>query len=254
MLTDLRLQKYIEGRLSRPEERELERLLEKSPELRERLEVLKAEGDGPHIGQMRRRRHLEGDSKRGSRIRVSTVLPALVLLLIILGLASHWFAPAGSNSTFAVQSSTGKAVELLYNASQGWRYFDTGFKPGDSLSFAIREKGDWHVKVMAVQVFGKEARLLPLWSADSAKVFAKEGRKPVFGSIPPLGLNPSPKDSSENPLLTEQIRHYVAFFSPEPLPEFHSEEAADILQGIMAQRDAGSYRFQVFTVKTTESR
>jgi hypothetical protein len=248
MLTDLRLQKYLDGRLSRAEERDLEALLEKSPELRERLEVLKAEGDGPHIGHMRRRRHLEVDTKRGSRIRVGTVLPALVLLLIILGLASHWFVQPGSNSTFAVQSSTGNAVELLYNSTQGWRYFDAGFKPGDSLSFAIREKGDWHVKVMAVQVFGKEAKLLSLWSADSTSIFRKDGRKPVFSSLPP-----SQAVSDSTPILPEQLRHYVAFFSAEALPDFHPDEAADILQGVMAQRDASSYHFQVFTVKSLES-
>jgi hypothetical protein len=253
MLTDMRLQKYLEGRLPRTEARELEALLEKSPELRERLEALKAAGDGPHIGQMRRRRHLDHDVKRGSRIRTGTVLPALVLLLIVLGLASHWFAPIGSNSTFAVQASTGRAIELLYDSPQGWRYFDAGFKPGDSLSFSVRESGQWHVSVMAVEVMGKEARLLPLWASNAGKTFAKEGSKPAFSSLPAHSAwAGADSNAVANPPLPN-LKHYVAFFSQQPLPEIRPDEASDILQGIMAQRDAGEYRFQVFTVKSPES-
>lgn len=247
MLTDLRLQKYLEGRLSRAETRELEALLEKSPELRERLEALKAEGDGPHIGQMRRRRHLEHDVNRGSRIRTGTVLPALVLLLIVLGLASHWFAPMGSNSTFALQASTGKAIELLYDSPQGWRYFDAGFKPGDSLSFTVREPGEWHVAVMAVEVMGKEAQLLPLWASKPGQTFSKSGHKPAFISIPQAQA-PHASDTS----LAQRLRFYVAFFSQQPLPEIRPDEASDILQGVMAQRDGNEYRFQVFTVKARD--
>jgi len=244
MLTDLRLQKYLEGRLNAQESRELEALLEKFPEMRERLDALKAEGEGAHIGHLRRRRHLEPKVNRGSRIRTGTVLPALVLLLIILGLASHWFSRPGANSTFSLQASTGHTVELLYESGQGWRYFDAGFKPGDSLSFSIRENGSWHVAVMAVEVYGRQARLLPIWEDDPAKIFTKKDVKPIFPSLP---------DALGDAIDPKALRHYVAFFSSEPLPDFQPDEAADILQGIMPQRDAASYRFQVFSVKPSEN-
>lgn len=245
MLTDLRLQKYLDGRLSRQETRELEALLEKSPEMRERLEALKGEGEGAHLGHMRRRRHLQHDAKRGSRIRTGILLPALVILLLILGLASHWFVKPGGNSTFALQGGNGHAVDLLYDSPQGWRYFDAGFKPGDSLTFMVRETGNWHVAVMAVEAFGKETRLLPLWRSRDSVTYAKAGNKPAFPSLPA-------EYAGKQGNALEGLKHYVAFFSQEALPEFHAEEAADILQGVMAQRDAATYRFQVFSVKPRE--
>jgi hypothetical protein len=245
MLTDLRLQKYLEGRLSPQERRDFEELLEKSPEMRARLEVLKEESEGPHLGHRRFRHHLKPDSKRGSRVRTGILLPALVVLALILALASHWFVKPGTNSTFVLQGSTGHSVELLYESPQGWRYFDAGFHIPDSLSFAVRDSGQWHIAVMVVEVVGKEARLLPVWRANDSLTFSKEGRKAIFGSIP-QGF---PMEDSAR---VTALLHYVAFFSQEVLPEFREDEASDILQGVIPQRDASSYRYQVFSVKPAE--
>ena len=236
MLTDLRLRKYLDGELSLNEAKEVELLLEKNPELKSRLETLRTDAE-TIVGRLRCRRHLGHETRRGSRIRYTTILPALLLLLLVLGVTSHWFVRPGSNSTFTIQGGTGNAIELLYSSPKGWRYFDAGFKPGDSLSITIRDNKPHYVKVMGVEAFGTNARLLPLWASDSSNLLAAKAIKPVFTSLPPKYSTPL------------AILHYVIFYGPEPLPEFLPEEASDILQGVMAQRDAETWKFQVFSVK-----
>ncbi len=138
MLTDLRLQKYLMGQLSSAEEKELEDLMEKNPELKQRLAEL--EERGLVTRPMWERSQLERKSRRGSKVRYTTILPALLILLLVMMLAAHWFAKPGGNSTFIRAGGNGTAVELLYGSARGWRHLDAGFKPGDSLTFAVRDE------------------------------------------------------------------------------------------------------------------
>src|SRR6187549_3162215 len=139
MLTDLHLQKYLQGMLSKQDERELEAILEKNPEMKARLEVLKNQSEvlGKPAWQ---RILLEKGNRSGSRTRYTTLLPALLMLVVVLMVAQHWFSRPGENSTFTMSDGNGSAVELLYDAASGWRYLDAGYKAGDSLTFSIRDQ------------------------------------------------------------------------------------------------------------------
>jgi anti-sigma factor RsiW len=82
MLTDKRLKKYLEGLLNEDEAKELEKLIEKNPELQIKLEKMRLDEE-PTVGSLRRRHHLDQNLKRGSKVRYTTILPALLLLSLI---------------------------------------------------------------------------------------------------------------------------------------------------------------------------
>ena len=230
MLTDLRLRKYLEGRLSRRQEAEIEELLEKNPALRQRLEEL---GSREHSVSrpMWERLLLGRDARRGSRVRYTTLLPALVLLILVLAITSHWFGKPGASSTFTHVAGSGTSVDLLYNSPRGWRYLDAGFRPGDSLTIAVKDSGRYAVRVIGL---GPEpdAKAWFIWPGPASAFYGPKDPKPVFSSLPRGADAPA---------------FLAVVYDTSSLEDFALEQAPDFLDGEGSARGAG-YRFQVFRV------
>ncbi len=237
MLTDLHLQKYLEGRLSKKEEQELEVLLEKNPSLQQRLQELEAR-DNTVLRPRWERVFLNRGSRQGSRVRYSTILPALVLLLLLFALTAHWFGKPGANSTFLQAGGNGTAVDLLYHsAGDGWRYLDAGFHPGDSLTIAVRDTGHYAVRVFALYAGLPEPVAQELWSSPEDRRFGKGDPKPVFASRP----------HSAPPSLP---RYLALIYDTGSVASFDSEDVVGLLR---AGAGAGggrqpSFQYQVFRV------
>lgn len=233
MLTDLHLQKYLDGELSEEDEKELEARLEKDPELKARLEAL--ENQSQVLGQHAWQRFRKGRrSRRGSRTRYSTMLPALLFLILVLMVASHWFSRPGENSTFIMTGGNGKSLELLYDSPQGWRYLDKGFSAGDSLTFSVRDAGAYHVAVAAVFGKGQDAEVDVLWPDAPDRIYDRQSGKPVFtaASRTAPGIPPS------------QI---VVFYADAPLPELTAERVSDLLSSRGNERGGTEFKYQVFS-------
>lgn len=239
MLTDLHLQKYLDGELSEEEEKEIEALIEKSPELKARLEALENKSQvmgKPTWQRVREHRH----ARRGSRTRYTIMLPGLLILVVILMVSQHWFSKPGQNSTFTMSGGNGKAIELLYNSEKGWRYVDADFKPADSLSIAVRDAGTYHVSVVAVYgrsetpAVGAEARaeVVPLWLDAPDRTYAQTGSKPVF--IVPPGRRETPG----------QI---IVFYRDTPLPDVSGAGALELVDAHGIERGGGDVQYQVFS-------
>jgi hypothetical protein len=231
MLTDLHLQKYLDGELSEEEAGEVEAMLEKSPELKARLEALENQSQvvgKPTWQRMREHRH----ARRGSRTRYTIMLPALLILVVVLMVAQHWFSRPGQNSTFTMAGGNGKAIELLYDSQKGWRYLDADFKPGDSLSFSVRDTGAYHVAVTAV--YGKDpgAETAVLWSDAPDRTFTRNGSKPVF--ILPQSHREAPS----------QI---IVFYRDTPLPEETGAGALELVESHGVLRGGGDVQYQIFS-------
>jgi hypothetical protein len=231
MLTDLHLRKYLEGRLSRREERELETLFEKNPAMKERLEELRSR-EHSVTRPAWERLFLDRGTRRGSKVRYSTILPALLILLLILGLTSHWFGKPGGSSTFVHVAGNGTAVELLYNSSRGWRYLDAGYRPGDSLTFAVKDSGRYAVRVFGL---GGEKRDPAAWEIPFGlpeKKYGGRDPKPVFPS----------RASEDKPL------HYLAVvYDTASLEGLTLGDVSDLLEmeGGAGGRSA-SFWYQIF--------
>ncbi len=188
MITDLRLLKYIQGRLSSEEEKEMETLMEKNPAIRERFEQLKARPESMHKSAWERL-FLNKDVRNGSRVRYTTIFPVLLILILILMITSHWFSRPDGNSTFTLFKGNSSAVELLYHSKQGWRYLDAGYQTGDSLSLSIKKAGIADPKY-AIRVFGirsgkTESIAEEIWNSPSDKLLGSQDPKPTFPSSLP---------------------------------------------------------------------
>jgi hypothetical protein len=235
MLTDLHLQKYLDGELSEEEEKELEAAIERSPELKARLEALENRSEvvgKPTWQRMREHRN----ARRGSRTRYTIILPGLLILVVILMVAQHWYAKPGENSTFTMTGGTGTALELLYNSKTGWRYLDAGFKPGDSLSFAVRDNAHYHIAVKAIYgragAAGMENAQVATLLADAPdRVYSKESAKPEFAS---------PKGAAA----PGQI---VVFYGDTPLPELPDGQVLDLVDSRVTERGGTDFQYQIFS-------
>jgi hypothetical protein len=238
MLTDLHLQKYLQGMLSEKESKELEAILEKNPDMKARLEVLKNQSEvlGKPAWQ---RIHLERSTRRGSRTRYTTLLPALLMLVVVLMVAQHWFARPGQNSTFTMSGGNGSALELLYNAKTGWRYLDAGYKPTDSLTFSIRADGKFHVAVAAVYGSGPDAEVFMAWPDTADRLYDQKSPKPVF--LPVYRPNVS---APADPVAATQI---VVFYDDAPLPELSGARILDLLSSHGNERGGLDFQYQVFS-------
>ena len=233
MLTDLHLQKYLDGELSGEDEKELEAQLEKNPELQARLEALENQSQvlGQHAWQrFRKDRH----ARRGSRTRYTTMLPALLFLIVVLMVASHWFAKPGENSTFTMSGGNGNSVELLYDSPSGWRYLDKEYAAGDSLTFSVRDGGSYHVAVAAIYGTGTDAEVSMALTDSPERAFDQKGVKPVFlaQSKTAAGLAPS------------QI---IVFYDDAPLPELPAARVLDLLSSRGNERGGLDFQYQVFS-------
>jgi hypothetical protein len=239
MLTDLHLQKYLDGELSEEEERDVEAMVEKNPELKARLEALENKSQvmgKPTWQRMREHRH----ARKGSRTRYTIMLPALLILVVILMVSQHWFSKPGQNSTFTMTGGNGKAIELLYNSKNGWRYVDADYKPSDSLSFAVRDAGSYHVAVTAVYgnpkgvALGSNpgAEVVPLWPDAPDRTYAQNGSKPVF-TAPPGRL--------------EAPTQIIVFYRDTPLPEVGGAGAIELMEARGIERGGGDVQYQVFS-------
>ena len=232
MLTDLHLQKYLQGLLSEEENREVEAMLEKSEDMRAKLEALKNQSQV--LGKpMWQRVLLEKKTRRGSRTRYSAILPALLLLVVILMVSGHWFSRPGSNSTFTLSGGNGSAMELLYDSKTGWRYLDAGFQPGDSLTFSVRDEHSYRAAVVAVYGAGSEAQVKTLWESGPDRSFGKSTAKPVFAL-----------DRAGNPGLPRQ---FVVFYDEIPLPELPPARVLDLLAYQGNERGGLEFHYQVFS-------
>jgi hypothetical protein len=232
MLTDLRLRKYLEGLLSDEDAREVEALLGKSPELKARLETLKARSEV--TGRpMWERVMLGRKDRRGSRTRTTILLPLLLVIGVILALSGHWFSPPGENSTFTLADGNGTSLELLYDSKSGWRYLDAGYREGDSLSFSVRDSGTYHVAVMAVYGRGREARVSTLWADAPARRYSRESAKPTF----------LPATTPE----TGRPGRIVVFYDDVPLPDLPAERVLDIVEMRGNERGGLDFLYQVFS-------
>jgi hypothetical protein len=232
MLTDLRLQKYLQGLLSEEDAREVEALVAKNPEMQARLEALKARSE--IVGRpMWQRVLLDGKARHGgSRTRTTILLPMLIVVALVLMLGGHWFSKPGENSTFTMAGGNGTALELLYNSETGWRYLDAGFRGGDSLTFAVRDSGRYHVAVVAVFGRGRDAEVQLLFAGGEDR-FGKAGAKPGFLADPDgSGRRPS------------QI---LVFYDDTPLPDLSAAHMLDIVETRGNECGGLEFRYQVFS-------
>jgi hypothetical protein len=261
MLTDLHLQKYLQGMLSKQDEQELEAILEKNPEMKARLEVLKNQSEvlGKPAWQ---RILLEKGNRSGSRTRYTTLLPALLMLVVVLMVAQHWFSRPGENSTFTMNEGNGSAVELLYNAASGWRYLDAGYRPGDSLTFSIRDQNSYHVAVAAVYGSGPDAEVAMSLPDAADRTFDQKSPKPVFlpaskSAAAPNGatqdVSAEPTESAADPMASSVEATPVApsqiivFYDDNPLPELSEARVRELLFSHGNERGGLDFQYQVFS-------
>jgi hypothetical protein len=249
MLTDLHLQKYLQGMLSEKESEELEAMMEKNPELKARLETLKNQSEV--LGKPAWHRiHLERGSRRGSRTRYTTLLPALLVLVLVLMVAQHWFSRPGQNSTFTMSEGNGSGVELLYNAQNGWRYLDAGYKPTDSLTFSIRDEGRYHVAVAAIYGNGPDAEVNLAWPDAPERVYDQKSTKPVFlpkyqpPATPDAAGGAASKQVDPASVTPSQI---VVFYDDAALPELSAARVLDILASHGNERGGMDFQYQVYS-------
>ncbi|MEO7424365.1 MAG: hypothetical protein ABI036_04210 [Fibrobacteria bacterium] len=237
MLTDLHLQKYLQGMLSDKEDKEMEAILAKNPELMARLEALKNQSEvlGKPAWQ---RIHLERKSARGSRTRYTTLLPALLLLVVVLMVAQHWFSRPGENSTFTMSGGNGAGVELLYESPSGWRYLDAGYKGTDSLTFSVRIAGSFHVAVASVYGNGPDAEVFLVWPDAADRVYDQKSAKPIFLPVYRSVNHPT------TPLLPTQI---MVFYDEAPLPDLTGARILDLLASHGNERGGLDFQYQVFS-------
>jgi hypothetical protein len=243
MLTDLRLQKYLQGQLSSEEEKELEVLLEKNPDLKRRLGEL--EERGLVTRPMWERSLLERKARRGSKVRYTTILPALLILGVVLMLASHWFSKPGGNSTFIRAGGNGVAVELLYSSPQGWRYFDAGFKPGDSLTFAVRDKGKYAVEVLGIYPGMPQPVVQAIWKSPEGQHFGTRDVEPVF-SLPSLSLSSQPRTQTSPLYLT-------VIYDTGSLQTLAAEDLLSLLRDGGGGGRLPTFDYQIFHVPMADS-
>jgi hypothetical protein len=256
MLTDLHLQKYLQGMLSKQDEKELEAILEKNPEMKARLEVLKNQSEvlGKPAWQ---RILLEKGNRSGSRTRYTTLLPALLMLVVVLMVAQHWFSRPGENSTFTMNEGNGSAVELLYNAASGWRYLDAGYQAGDSLTFSIRDRNRYHVAVAVVYGTGPDAEVAMSLPDAPDRTFDQKTPKPVF--LPASKSEPAPldsgsgtdtsvvsRDSSAGPTAVAPSQ-IIVFYDDTPLPELSEARVRELLYSHGNERGGLDFQYQVFS-------
>lgn len=232
MLTDLHLQKYLQGRLSAQEEKELEAMLEKNPALKQRLSEL--EDRGSVTRPMWERTRLDRKSRHGSRVRYTTVLPALLILLLIVTLSSHWFSKPGSNSTFMRIGGNGAAVELLYGTARGWRFLDAGFKAGDSLTFAIRDGEKYAIRIYGIYPGMPEPVAVEIWRSPGEQRYGSRDLEPVFSS--------SPREEKVNP------RYFAVVYDTASLDQLSAEEVPSLLHDGSGGGRTPAFRYQVFRV------
>lgn len=231
MLTDLRLQKYLQGLLSEEDAKEVESLLGKNPEMMARLEALKAQSEV--LGKpMWQRILMERKSRHGSRTRSTILLPLLLVVAVILMLSGHWFSRPGENSTFTFAGGNGTALEVLYDSKTGWRYLDAGFRGGDSLTFAVRDGGSYHVAVLSVFGRGRDAEVVTILGASTQR-YDKSSPKPTF--------IPGDPDHSQRP---SQI---IVFYDDMPLPELPASRVLDIIETKGNERGGLDFQYQVFS-------
>lgn len=231
MLTDLRLQKYLQGLLSEEDAKEVEALLEKNPEMKARLEALKTQSEV--LGKpMWQRVLMERKSRNGSRTRSTILLPLLLIVAVVLMLSGHWFSKPGENSTFTYAGGNGTALEMLYDSKTGWRYLDAGFRGGDSLTFAVRDSGGYHVAVMSIFGRGRDAEVVPILGASSQR-YDKASPKPTF----------LPGDSAHS----QRPSQIIVFYDDTPLPELPATRVIDILETKGNERGGMDFQYQVFS-------
>lgn len=241
MLTDLHLQKYLQGMLSGKESKELEAMLEKNPDMQARLEALKNQSEvlGKPAWQ---RIHLERKSRTGSRTRYTTLLPALLMLMVVMMIARHWFSRPGENSTFTMSGGNGSGVELLYDAASGWRYLDAGYAAGDSLTVSVRDEGDFHLAVAAVYGRGPDAEVVMALTDAPDRLFDKHTPKPVF--LPLSTSAPVQGDSDSANLKPTQI---IVFYDDAPLPVMSGERVKELLSSHGNERGGLDFRYQIYS-------
>ena len=178
MITDLHLQKYLEGRLSAEETLYVEEQLEKNPEWRQRLEVLQNEPQA-FARPIWQRTRMSRKDKSGSRMRFNSIMPVLLLIVILVAISGHWFARPGANSTFTLQDGNGSSLELIYNSARGWRYLDANYALKDSLSISVRDSGNYYVRLLGIYQNKKSIHIAPIWDGGEL-LYNLNGAKPKF--------------------------------------------------------------------------
>lgn len=242
MLTDLHLHKYLEGLLSDQESVEVEKLLAKNPDMQARLEALKNQSQV--MGKPTWQRVLmERRTRRGSRTRYTTLLPALLMLMVVLMVTRHWFARPGENSTFTMSGGNGSALELLYNSKDGWRYLDAGFLPSDSLSISIRDSAVYHVSVMAVYGRGPDAEIVSILKDSVDRIYTRgSSSKPVFSLKTDDAIDQTAIKSPD--FASTQI---IVFYDDTLLPVLSSSAVLDILASHGNERGGLDFQYQIFS-------
>ncbi len=232
MITDLRLQKYLEGLLSKEETEYVEAQLSKSEEWQARLEVLQ---NKPQVfaRPIWQRVLMHRKQYTGSKMRFNSVMPILLLIVILVAISGHWFAKPGSNSTFILQDGNASSLELIYNSAQGWHYFDANFSVQDSLSFSIHDSGSYYVQVLGVYEKNQALHTFSIWE-DSSRAFVKADKKPEFAL-----LKNSKKDFVP--------KFFLLVYDRKPLP--HWDEAT-LLQWLTTKSSPrmAPFLFQIFHV------
>ncbi len=234
MITDLHLQKYLDGRLSESETQAVAEMLAKSPELRERLAAL--ENQSQIVGRPRWARLLLDRKDLARRKSKWTYLPIVILILFIFSLAGHWFSRPGDNSTFTYQAGNASSIELLYDGDNRWRYLDLRYQLNDSLTFSIRDEGRYFVGVYAL--YGSEGdgdvKMLRVFTSDQA--YSRSETIPTFLLPPPMGSNTSTAPD-----------HFLIAYHREFLPEISPE----ILATLWTSDAAPPFKFQLFSLSPT---
>jgi hypothetical protein len=177
---------------------------------------------------------LDRKSRHGSRVRYTTILPALLILLLIVLLSSHWFSKPGNNSTFMRTGGNGAAVELLYGSARGWRFLDAGFKPGDSLTFAIRDGGKYAIRIYGIYPGMPEPVAVEIWKSPGEQRYGSRDLEPVFSS--------SPREVKANP------RYFAVVYDTASLDQLNAEEVPGLLHDGSGGGRMPSFHYQVFRV------
>lgn len=241
MLTDLHLHKYLEGHLSEAECKEVEAMLAKNPEMQAKLEALK--GQSQVLKPIWQRVLVDRKNRKGSRTRYTTLLPALLMLMVVLMVTRHWFSRPGENSTFTMSGGNGSSLELLYNSPLGWRYLDKDFKPTDSISIAVRDSGIYYVTVFAIYGRGVEAKAISVLSDDGTKSYSTTSPKPIF-VLKPFGSDELSNSPSSEIIAPDQI---MVVYKNAPLRSPTSAEILDIIASRGIERGGIDFKYQIFS-------
>ncbi len=217
MLSDLHIRKFIEGRLSREETLALIKEIKQNPALRERYDRLRE--DNTIVRRSWWRRLLVEKKKAdSSNLRYAFFLPAFFGLTLCLVLGLHWLGGSGS-STFTLLSANHQGLELLYQAKDGWRFFNQDFVPSDSLGFSVRDEGMYHTALYLLWKDSNNVHSRLAWYSQSSPLSQKK-ESPRFALSPGI----------QQIIQKEASPCFLIFYGKEPIDSLSENTLAEAFE------------------------